>query len=472
VNRTRLALVAVLSSIAAFGCKSNKPSTESASATPTSQAPTAADSGAATHAGPDTRAYRSFEGSGFNFGTERRGNAIRAVYYRDSTPIDLVGEMTDETRFSLRATSARKGEKPITVVGQWSSDGSALTATLTDPQAKKTTLLPAKEGPFGDGSQARFNADFKGSLAKRFIRMKLARDGAKLTGVYRYAKSAEDITLAGSVEDKQGTFELTESVNGKVTGKFQGAFVSTSCVLATWSSPDGSRSFPIEMVRGDGYPETMDLGGGLSLYPQETTIDGMRCTRDVLYPQVRGAKDKVKEAQLNALLRGDRGKETTCDEPDPDEPTQMTSFDDESYALLTEKRGRFLSLSQSRFSYMAGAAHPNGDATCTVIDLLTLTQLRMVDFLTKQGRDKLGDRVTKELVGDGPRDDEGVYFNGDRIEIGANTNVCLTDKEIRVEFRRYEIGPYFMGEPEVTFEKGEAREVFEKSDVMDAVFAQ
>jgi hypothetical protein len=29
-----------------------------------------------------------------------------------------------------------------------------------------------------------------------------------------------------------------------------------------------------------------------------------------------------------------------------------------------------------------------------------------------------------------------------------------------------------MGEPEVTFEKGEAREVFEKSDVMDAVFAQ
>ncbi len=120
---------------------------------------------------------------------------------------------------------------------------------------------------------------------------------------------------------------------------------------------------------------------------------------------------------------------------------------------------------------MRGAAHPQGGSTCTVIDTQTLTQLRMVDLLTKEGRAALGDKVTKALRGDGPSLSEQGY-NGDQIDIGPDTNVCLTDTEIRVEFQRYEVAPYYMGAPAAGFPKAEVRSLFEKSEVTDAIFAQ
>jgi hypothetical protein len=186
-------------------------------------------------------------------------------------------------------------------------------------------------------------------------------------------------------------------------------------------------------------------------------------------PQLRGANDRTKQTALNALLRGDREKAFACDAPVPDAPTG--SFQDVGYTLLTKKKGRFVSLSQSQFYYTAGAAHPNGDATCIVLDTKTVTALRMVDELTGTGRAELGARVTRMLQGDGPKLTEQMY-NSDDIEIGPNTNLCLTDTEIQVAFERYEIAPYVMGAPGVSFAKADVRSLFEKNDVMDALFAQ
>jgi hypothetical protein len=477
-----LSLVALFA--AAIGaCKSDKPggagAPSDAAAAPgiegAVQVP--GDAGTATPVpqpdGSDPRVYRSFHGQTFELATERHGDAMRAVYYSPSTPIHFRGKAEGGRGFSLRETGVQKGRSPMTLAGEWSPDGSTLEVTVKDPREDKTTRLSAKEGPFSNGANVRFKGDYKGTLGKHFVRMKLECGDGKLTGIYRYAKSAEDITLAGTVNGKQGTFELTESVHGKVTGTLAGAFAGVSSILATWSSPDSSRTFPVDLEQGDGYPETVAIGRGLSLFPQEMEVQGARCSIDSVYPQLGGAKtaDQAKQKALNELLRGGRADVATCEEPDPSLPGEPSSSMEESYARLTEKNGRFLSLSQGGSWYTAGAAHPNGGSTCTVIDLDTLTQLRMVEALTKEGRDELGAKVTKALQGSGPKLDEQGYFSAD-LTIGPETNVCLTDTEIRVEFARYEVAAYFMGNPEAGFKKAEVRSLFKKDDVMDALFAQ
>jgi hypothetical protein len=415
--------------------------------------------------------YHSFAGKNgkapFWLGLEKRGDVVRALYVTSSTT-SFHGRMTDAAHFSLKETKVPKGEKPSTLTGEITPQRTLL-ATVTDPKTQKKTQLASSGDPIDDKSHD-FKEEYVGSLGGRFIRMKLEKAGAKISGIYRYSKSAQDIKLQGSADDKNGSFVLTENVGGKVTGKFAGVFVSKANVLGEWSSPDGARTFPVKMEHGDGYPETVDLGGGLTLFPQETMIEGKRCKADIVVPQLRGAKDATKANALNALLRGDQGKQQTCE--GPDDPEMMDFEESASYSLLTQKRDRFVSISQGGYSYMGGA-HGSGSSACHVIDTKTLTRFRMVDSLTDAGRKKLSDMVTAELekqLGVTKLSDAN-YF-GDRADIGKDTNVCLLDKEIEVEFMPYEIAPYAVGPSTVSFPKADVRGDFEKNDLMDAVFAQ
>ena len=356
-----------------IGCEKDKPPAPPLPSAPPSSAPVSSaaraagvphNAGASDSGGGLVR--RAFRGKDFILAVESHGDKVRAMFERAGT-FELRGTMKDATHFSARDVHAPNGGKAMTIVGEWSPDGSTLTAKLTGPADEKGKDLQASLGPF-EASVAKFTTDFKGWLGRGFVRMKLTRDGAKLTGIYRYAKSAEDIDLAGTVSESDGTFELTESVHGKVTGRFVGVFASLYGALATWSSADGSRSIPIALEPGAGiYPETVAVGGGLSLYPQESVHESDACSTDIVFPQVRGAKDRARETALNLSLRGDREKIFACDTPVPD--GLSSSFQDASYTFLTKKKGRFVSLTQSQFYYSAGAAHPhrhaNGDGGVT-----------------------------------------------------------------------------------------------------------
>ena len=470
-----MAVSACKSDKARIGADAPPPAGSSASIAPAASASTASlgDAAGSPDAGRAT-VYRAFRARNFTLVAEIRGDAVRALLETSGPTASFRGKTTDATHFTLRQANVPRGQKPLTLAGGWSADGATFTGMLTDPRETKATTLSGSAGAF-DKAVPTFKSDYEGLLGSHFVRMRIESDGARLTGVYRYARSADDIALAGTVVARDGTFELTESVGGRVTGRFAGVFESLFGVLATWSSPDGAKSLPVELESAQGeYPETVDLGGGLALFPQERILTGDRCTADLVYPQLRGAKDKVKEAALNAALRGDRDTANPCDQaPGEQELPDVEGFSsfDDGYSLRTQKKGRFVSLSQGGSSYMRGAAHPQGGSTCTVIDTQTLTQLRMVDLLTREGRDALGDKVTKVLQGDGPSLSEQGY-SGDHIAIGADTSVCLTDTEIHVEFQPYEVAPYFMGAPEASFPKAEVRALFEKSDVTDALFAQ
>jgi hypothetical protein len=406
-------------------------------------------------------------GPSFWLGLERRGDSVRAIY-RAQSSTELVGKMTDATHFSLHESHVPKGEKPATIVGELASD-SALVATLTDGKTRKKTVLTSRGDVF-DGQARDFKQEYTGSLGGRFVRMKLTKVGEKVTGVYRYAKSAEDIHLEGTVKDKTGAFEMNEKVGARITGRFTGVFVSRENMLAEWSSPDGERTFRVKMEQGDGYPETVDLGGGLALYPQENVIEGKRCKYDLVFPQLRGAKDGAKQSALNALLRGDQGKTRTCE--GPDEPEIMDYEETESYTLGTHKQGRFVGLSQGGYSFMGGA-HGNGGIECSVIDTRNLTRMRLAELLTEEGKKKLGELTTHALQKQlGVQKLTDSYFYADDVEVQKTTNLCLSDTSIEVSFNQYEIAPYVAGPQSVTFPKAEMRELFEKNELTQALFTE
>ncbi len=410
---------------------------------------------------------KSASGPSFWLGLRRRGDAVQAIY-RASSSTSFTGRMTDATHFTLRESRVPRGEKPATLVGELASD-SALIATITDGRTQKKTQLTSKGDVFDERS-ADFKEEYTGSLGGRFIRMKLEKTGEKVTGVYRYAKSAEDIRLEGTAKDKTGAFELTEKVGSKITGHFAGVFVSKAGMLAEWSSPDGGRRFPVKMDEGSGYPETVEVGQGIKLYPQENLIEGKRCKEDFVFPQLRGAKDAAKQSALNAVLSGNLGKEKTC--VGPDEPEIMDYETSESYSLSTHKTGRFVGISQGGYSY-TGGAHGNGATECFVFDVKNLSRIRLGESLTDAGRKKLGEMTTHALTKQlGVTKLTDSYFYADDVEIQKTTNVCLTDTEIEVSFNPYEVAPYVAGFQSVTFPKADVRELFEKNELLDALFTQ
>jgi hypothetical protein len=88
-------------------------------------------------------------------------------------------------------------------------------------------------------------ATFTGEISKGLkIEMRLHRDGSNLHGVYLYELFGREIELRGTI-DEHGEIALQEFVKGKVTGNFDGRFVSKDRIEGRWykKSGDKGRSF-------------------------------------------------------------------------------------------------------------------------------------------------------------------------------------------------------------------------------------
>jgi len=87
---------------------------------------------------------------------------------------------------------------------------------------------------------------FRGEIAKGLkIEMKLYQDGPNLSGTYSYEAFGRDIQVKGTV-NQRGEFVLQEFVKGKVTGNFEGKFVTMDRVEGRWfkkSPRESGRSF-------------------------------------------------------------------------------------------------------------------------------------------------------------------------------------------------------------------------------------
>ncbi len=421
----------------------------------------AADASAdgATKAAP---VYAVFAGqtstkASFHVAIERVGNDVRAVF-DTGTPLAMFGKMSDDAHFSLRSKVA-KGEKAATLTGELGA--ASLKGTFTDQSGKAQTLSSGASGAL----PATFDGEYMGTIGKQFVRMKLTRHTGTLSGIYRYASSATDLKLDGLVHD-DGRFELTEKSGGKSTGKIVGAFATTGAILGQWQAPDGSRVAALSLEKGSGYPETRTYDNGVVVFPQERMIDGKRCKTDILFPQVRGVADKTAAKALNDYFHGDGAKAKTCEGPDdPNIPDYETS---EGYALDT-KKGRFVGVRRNGYAY-TGGVHGGGGTQCDVIDTKTATHFKLAPKLSDAGRAKLADMVVAAFAkkfGVAKLTEAG--FNDDAITLTKDSDLCLGDGWIEVDFDAYEIGPYVLGPQQAEFPIAQVKDLFTKDDVTDAM---
>jgi hypothetical protein len=353
--------------------------------------------------------------------------------------------MKDAARFTLTEV-VPKGKKPGVFDGQL--DGLRVTGTWKAPAAK--AALPVTAGPldaFGAGADATaFEETYVGTLGRnQRIRMKLRRAGTKLSGAYRYARSHDDLLLAGDVDGNK--LALTESTRkGLVTGRFEGVFLRRGLVYGRWTTPEGAKALPFTLSHGDAYPEAVALPGGGKIVPQELYKDQNKlCTLSSMWPEVDGAATPGKAA-LNAALKATAGDaKMDCEGATAELPYESST----AYHVVATRPGRFV-VTFSSYQY-TGGAHGMHGSSCHAADVEkgTLSTLS-VKLLQPDARKRLGPLVNESL-----RKEHGVTnlseagFYEDAVPVGDDTSLCVEGTNLVVRFGVYEVGPYVLGAPEV-----------------------
>lgn len=386
---------------------------------------------------------------------ERKGDELTGMYASESGygDVALTGKMKGDDRFELREV-VEKG-KPVGVFDGWFRGG-LLKGTYTDGKTKKAQVFVTQ--PLKLGAEP-FTATYAGALGGKLrIRARLTRKGGTVEGVYRYAKSKEDLTLTGTV-DGEGELVLTERTKaGKETGRIEGFVLSQDLVVGRWYSPDKSKTMSLLLEPSESYPEVVDLGG-VKIAPQEDYKDVARfCTSSLIYPSVDGGKGK---AALNAELRKHGG-------------THMTKGDcDGASAEIPYVTERSYHVQKSKLPYFgitfhdywnAGGAHPNWSSTCKVADAETGELFSLARKLSPEAREKLSALVMKKLQAEhGVTKLSEAGFFEDEIKVDESTDVCLAEGGgLSVEFDPYEVAPYVMGGPTAEISKEEAKELLPK----------
>lgn len=389
-------------------------------------------------------------------GVERRGKDLAITMDQRS----FRGEMKDATHFAV--TEIAKGHPRATFEGE-------LTAAQLTGNSKDFTFSGVPLTVFE--SETKFAESYVGSLGGKIrIRAKLTRDGDKLSGIYRYARSKEDLHLSGTVKP-DGRFALQESDGkGHISGKFEGIFLRRTEAIGDWSSTDGKRSFAVRLERGDGYPETITFEYGGRLAPQEDHRTAPNCVEETIFPQAVGLKSKDAESALNAKLRELGGGAPAKGPMTCEGATVELPWSTESGYAVSAQRGRYVGISFSTSGF-AGGAHGFGASTCRVIDLQTGTVVALSPLLSADGRSKLNKLVTEKIKKEENLKTltEGGFFE-DEAKVSPDTNVCLSKDGVEVVFNDYEISPHVVGPPDVPITKNEVRTLFTKSDLTDALF--
>lgn len=383
---------------------------------------------------------------------ERKGDELRGLYAPASggAHVPLKGKMKSETKFALTELD-EKGKAAGTFDGTYTFG--LLKGTYVDAKKKKpqifVTELHRSDLP------ASFDQSYVGTLGAGVrVRAKLHGGAGALKGVYRYAKSKNDLNLVGTV-DHAAELALTETNKAGVeTGRFEGFALSQGLLVGRWSSPDRSKTLPFLLESGSDYPETIDLGGGVRVAPQETYRELTKtCTSTRLMPSFEGAKGKgALDAAIKALVGAEVGKEG-CDGATSELPY---SFEDD-YSIEKAKLPHVgVSFGTSSFT---GGAHGSYAIVCKVANVETGELFSIAKRMTADDRKKLAALVEAALLkehGVTKLEDAGLFV--EHIELKDDAQVCVSPKGgIEVRFNPYEIGPWAMGAPAVRVADSDAR---------------
>jgi hypothetical protein len=427
-------------------------------------------SGPATEAPPPDATYDTFtgkvSGEAATLVVERRGETLRLAYLQgDGLPTVLVGKVTGATR--LHAEARGKAGAAATALDGAISDDGRFSGSLSDPMSKTKTAITLARGADASLTPDAFEASYAGTLGKSTrVRLKWKRDKHLLTGVYRYARSKEDLTLSGTVIAATGAFVLTEkSAKGAVTGRWRGVLIGTGAAMGSWSNAEGTRSLPITLERSTEYPEIAALPGGVRVIPQEAHAErGPSCTLDVTRPTFDGLASKAAQASLEAELTKQSGGAARLSEGACEGSKEYGPFTFERSYAVTGSRPGFVGLELSEWSF-TGGAHGNRGASCVVVDTTRGAVVSLGKELPAASRTKLAALVNASLRAQNNVEklSEAGFFD-DVIALSEDPSLCLVTGKpgtaLEVVFSPYEVGPWAMGEVRAKVDAATARTLF------------
>ena len=407
---------------------------------------------------------------------ERRGETLRLAYVQgDGLPTVLVGKVTGAAR--LHAEARARGVAAATALDGAIDDDGHFSGSLSDPMSKTKTAITLARGADASLTPDAFETSYAGTLGKATrVRLKWKRDKHLLTGVYRYARSKEDLTLSGTVIAATGAFVLTEkNPRGAVTGRWRGVLIGPGAAMGSWSNAEGTRSLPITLERSTEYPEIAALPGGVRVIPQEAHAErGPSCTLDVTRPTFDGLASKAAQASLEAEFIKQSGGAARLSEGECDGSKEYGPFTFERSYAVTGARPGFVGLELSEWSY-SGGAHGNHGASCVVVDTTRGAVVSLGKELPAASRTKLAALVNASLRAQNKVEkltDAG--FFEDEIAISEAPSLCLVTGKpgpaLEVVFSPYEVGPWAMGTVRANVDAATARTLFAPGSTGAEVF--
>lgn len=393
---------------------------------------------------------------------EREGEDVTGVFVGQGgeTERRVRGRMLEEQK--LRFDELDDAGKPKATFDGKFWDG-VLKGTWKDLGTGKTQFFVTKPPSFPTET---FTETYAGSIGTLRIRARLTVGAGKVTGIYRYARSKEDLSLDGAV-DPRGEIALRESVGAKQTGKIVGFLLSRGFVAGRWSSPDGKRSLPLVLRAAPSYPTTVTLDDGTKVVPQEELKSPAKhCEASTLFPAVvaKSPTPKLDAALKTAAQLGVELKKTDCDGASAEMPYQVEA----AYSIVKAKAPLF-GVTFGRWSY-TGGAHGNAWMDCRVADVEHEALIDLATKLSPAGKAALERVVNERLKKEHAVDDlsEAGFFDP-KVSIDE-ADVCLVQDGLEVSFDPYAVAPYVMGSPSVSFTKEEAKSFFEDDATLNRLW--
>ncbi len=148
---------------------------------------------------------------------------------------------------SKRVESAHESETTESVTEATDSDNDSEELTAIVESLRESGLSKTKQEESEHEGDI-YTHHYKGSINNKYaIEMTLTTDGgAYYTGEYMYVKNKRPIQLSGQLVDDGDRLVLEEYVGDNMTGRFDG-ILGRSVYSGTWTSADGSRSYPFSV---------------------------------------------------------------------------------------------------------------------------------------------------------------------------------------------------------------------------------
>ncbi len=331
----------------------------------------------------------------------------------------------------------------------------------TPPATNQTVQTPVVEqAPPQQASVPREIKYFTGSIGNtQGLKVKLVREGDKLTGSYSYQNVGASIELKGSV-DKDSYVNIEEfDTAGKQTGIFKGLWASKEDgalnIAGNWSRPDGSRKTAFSL-----HEEPIHFSGAAEFTVKKVKESNKKrnYTIDAEYPQLTGLLSPGFEKfnqEVTRLVQRKISEFKKNLEEVPEMTTEQTTSGNSldigySIALATDD---LISIQFEIGTYYSGAAHPNSISQVLNFEVEKLRTLRLRDVFKPGAKylEALSSFAIKDLkkqsAANGPNGllDEASIERGARPSIKNFESWTITRKGLGINFDAYQVGPYAAG---------------------------